>query len=82
MKALILLIILLGAAATAMYILKPGMIDRMLGSSLQSETVYKWTDAKGMVHITDLPPADGTPYEKQEYLPDTNVIPALNTEEQ
>lgn len=81
MKALIILIILIAAAAGAMYVLKPGMIDRMLGSSMQTETVYKWTDAKGQVHITSQPPTDGTPYETQEYLPDTNIIPALNTDE-
>ncbi|HED16256.1 MAG TPA: DUF4124 domain-containing protein [Gammaproteobacteria bacterium] len=82
MKALILLIFLIAAAAAAMYVLKPGMIDRMSGSSMQTETVYKWTDAKGLVHITSQPPTDGSPYETQEYLPDTNVIPALKTEQQ
>jgi len=82
MKALILLIFLLAAAAVTMYIFKPGMIDRMLGSTIQSERVYKWTDAQGLVHITSQPPTDGTPYEIQEYLSDTNVIPALKTEEQ
>lgn len=81
MKALILLVFLLAAAAAAVYLVKPGMIDRMLGSSFQTERVYKWTDAQGVVHITDQPPGEGIPYETQEYLPDTNVIPALKTEQ-
>ncbi len=81
MKALILLIILLVAGAAALYLYKPGMIDRLLGTSMQTERVYKWTDDKGVVHITDQPPAEGIPYETQDYLPATNVIPALKKED-
>lgn len=43
----------------------------------KATTVYKWKDKNGVVQITSKPPPAGTPYEKQEILSDTNVLPAL-----
>ena len=37
--------------------------------------VYKWRDAQGAWHVTDLPPPDGTPHERLEYARDQNVLP-------
>ncbi|MGD2082200.1 MAG: DUF4124 domain-containing protein [Chromatiales bacterium] len=47
-----------------------------VGRDLQTATVYKWQDAQGGWHITDEPPAPGTPYETQRWSRDTNVLPA------
>ena len=46
-----------------------------LGRELQTTRVYRWQDAAGVWHVTDQPPANGTPYEVQEYARDTNVLP-------
>lgn len=37
--------------------------------------LYKWRDAKGQLHVTDVPPTD-RPYETVRYDPKTNVVPA------
>ena len=42
--------------------------------------VYKWQDKDGQWHITNQPPPPGTPYTEQEYLHNTNVIPATPQE--
>ncbi len=39
--------------------------------------VYKWQDEDGSWHVTDNPPPPGVKYQEQEYLRDTNVLPAL-----
>jgi len=36
--------------------------------------VYRWTDAKGVTHVSDTPPAEGR-YEEVRIDPDTNLIP-------
>lgn len=36
--------------------------------------LYKWRDAKGGLHVTDVPPAD-RPYETVRYDPNVNVVP-------
>jgi uncharacterized protein DUF4124 len=36
--------------------------------------LYKWRDAKGGLHITDVPPTD-RPYETVHYDPNVNVVP-------
>jgi len=43
--------------------------------------VYKWRDDKGNWQISNTPPTKGIPYTEQEYLSDTNVIPALPEQE-
>jgi len=37
-------------------------------------TLYKWHDAKGGLHVTDVPPTD-RPYETVRYDPNVNVVP-------
>jgi len=37
--------------------------------------LYRWTDAKGRLTVTDQPPAAGD-YEVLQYHPDTNVLPS------
>lgn len=37
--------------------------------------LYKWRDANGQLHVTDVAPKD-RPYETLRYNPDTNVVPA------
>ena len=38
---------------------------------------YRWNDAKGNVHFTTVPPADGIEYTVKGYDPNTNLIQAL-----
>ena len=40
-----------------------------------TSVAYKWKDKKGDWHITNTPPPKGTPYETQEILHNTNVLP-------
>ena len=47
------------------------------GQAPGKSKVYKWRDSNGVWQISNSPPADGTPYTEQEYLHDTNVVPAL-----
>lgn len=37
--------------------------------------LYKWRDAQGQLHVTDVPPKD-RPYETVRYDPKLNVVPA------
>ncbi|MFO1517683.1 MAG: DUF4124 domain-containing protein [Lysobacterales bacterium] len=37
--------------------------------------LYKWRDAQGQLHVTDVPPTD-RPYETVRYRPELNVVPA------
>jgi hypothetical protein len=48
----------------------PGLAD-------QPPALYKWRDAKGQLHVTDVPPTD-RPYETVRYDPKTNVVPAYH----
>ncbi len=59
--------------------LKPGAIDtvrQLSGTANKTTTVYKWQDKHGAWHVTNSPPPAGTPFQKQEYLSDTNILPA------
>lgn len=47
----------------------------MAGSESTTSRAYKWKDKKGVWHITNTPPPKGTPYETQEILNNTNVLP-------
>jgi len=52
----------------------------ILKSTGQLETkskVYKWRDSNGVWQISSSPPPAGTPYTEQEYLHNTNIVPAL-----
>ena len=39
--------------------------------------LYKWRNAAGQLHVTDVPPAN-RPYETVRYNPATNVVPAYH----
>ena len=39
--------------------------------------LYKWRDAQGQLHVTDVAPTD-RPYETVRYRPDQNVVPAYH----
>ena len=40
-----------------------------------TDRLYKWRNARGEWQVTDAPPPAGTPYEKQDYRDDVNVLP-------
>ncbi len=52
-------------------------ILKSTGQAASKSKVYKWRDSNGVWQISNTPPADGTPYTEQEYLHNTNVVPAL-----
>ncbi|MEP6483232.1 MAG: DUF4124 domain-containing protein [Rudaea sp.] len=55
----------------------PDAVRHHLPASAKSNpTLYRWKDAKGGVHVTDVPPAD-RPYETLHYDPKTNVVPTV-----
>lgn len=56
----------------------PAWLSHALPSSPHSPLLYKWRDANGRVHVTDVPPAD-RPYETVRYDPNTNVVPSGST---
>jgi Domain of unknown function (DUF4124) len=55
----------------------PALVKQQLPVSAKSNpTLYRWKDAKGGLHVTDVPPTD-RPYETLHYDPDTNVVPTV-----
>lgn len=50
-------------------------------SSDPAPPMYRWTDAQGVIQLSDKPPA-GVPYETLRYHPDTNVIPAPKVQDE
>ena len=55
----------------------PAIVKQQLPVSAKSNpTLYRWKDAKGALHVTDVPPAD-RPYETLHYDPNTNVVPTV-----
>ena len=38
-------------------------------------TLYRWKDSIGREHVSDTPPADGTPFEQLNYQHNVNIIP-------
>lgn len=60
----------------------PAMLRRTAPTSPKAQNasppLYKWRDAKGQLHVTDVAPAD-RPYETVRYDPNTNVVPAYGT---
>jgi hypothetical protein len=80
MKKLLLFVLLAAIALGIVAYFNPsvlGWLRQSTGTASKATTVYKWKDKKGVTHITSEPPPAGTPYEKQEYLNNTNVLPAL-----
>lgn len=51
-------------------------------STESKSVVYKWQDEDGSWHVTDQLPPPGVKYQEQEYLHDTNVLPALDKKEE
>jgi len=85
MKTLLLWLIVIALGAAVVLYFNPGLVDRLRGlvpGQDSATTVYKWRDEQGVWHVTDEPPPPGTEYETQEYLPDTNVLPAPSTDPQ
>jgi len=56
------------------------MLLQTTGVTPTKTKVYKWQDNKGKWHISNTPPAKGIPYTEQEYLDNTNVVPAKTLE--
>jgi len=83
-KLLWLIFIVVVAGAIAAY-MDPEFRHWLLqttGTQPAATRLYKWQDSQGQWQITNTPPPAGTPYTEQEYLHDTNVIPALKPDEQ
>ena len=83
MRWVIILIVLLATTASAIW-LNPRW-QTSLGNLLTETPVapaparlYRWTDDRGQIHITDRPPANGRAYTVEAIDPRTNVIPAEN----
>ena len=81
----LLLLLVLGAAGTYVYVFEQARIEKMLkGTPLERPPTvtqaYKWRDAQGNWNITDTPPPAGTEYETLRTGSDTNIVPALPTE--
>ena len=38
-------------------------------------TLYRWKDAAGREQVSDVPPTDGTPFERLKYRHNVNIIP-------
>lgn len=55
----------------------PVIVKQQLPVSEKSNPVlYRWHDAKGGLHVTDVPPTD-RPFETLHYDPKTNVVPTV-----
>ena len=84
MKTILFWLILIVLGAAVLFYFKPELFEHVRefagGSSDTSSTVYKWQDEKGVWHVTDTPPPEGTRYQEQQYLHDTNVLPKPGTE--
>ena len=78
MKKLLTLLLSIAIAVAVIAYFNPKVLNwlRHTSGTDQSSTVYKWQDKNGVWHVTDEPPPPGTPYQKQEYLNNTNVLPA------
>ena len=75
----LLVLIAVAAAAVAWWYFAPDTLPAPIRSMVPvspkaAPLLYKWRDAKGGLHITDVPPAD-RPYETVRYDPNQNVVP-------
>lgn len=43
-----------------------------------SPAVYRWKDAQGVMHVSDVPP-QGRKYDTVRINPDTNIVPGAST---
>jgi len=78
-NVLFVLLFLLLAAAAYLYFYPENAPDwlkeSVVAPQAESTLLYKWKDAQGNITVTDQPPPEGTPYEKQEYHHNVNVLP-------
>jgi hypothetical protein len=80
-NVILFLLILVVAAAGAWWYLAPDTLPTFVKQQLpvsakSNPTLYRWKDAKGGVHVTDVAPSD-RPYETLHYDPKTNVVPTV-----
>ncbi len=79
--ALALVVVIASAGVAAWWYVAPdtmpAIVKQQLPLSARSNpTLYRWKDAKGALHITDVAPTD-RPYETLHYDPNTNVVPTV-----
>jgi len=78
----LLCILALAATATAIWYFAPHWLPDSVRKTLPvspqaaGAVLYKWHDAKGGLHVTDVPPSD-RPYETVRYDPNVNVVPSV-----
>ena len=79
-KIIFILLLLIIGLGTAIW-LNPELLSWLKETTgTESATkVYKWQDEDGSWHVTDTLPPPGIKYQEQEYLHDTNVLPALES---
>ena len=76
-----LLALVAAAAGYAWWYLAPDTLPEVVRKELPvsaraNPVLYRWRDAKGQTHVTDVPPTD-RPYETLHYDPRTNVVPSV-----
>jgi len=84
MKKLIWILVIIAAVIGGLAYWDKDFRNIILESSGQKpvkSTVYKWRDKNGKWQISSTPPPAGITYTEQEYLHNTNVIPALPASE-
>lgn len=53
----------------------PGEIKNATTDRVTTTRVYRWRDAQGKLHVSDMPPTDGSVATSQDYRSDQNVVP-------
>ncbi len=48
----------------------------------EKDIIYKWRDARGDLHFTSSPPADGIKFTTKGYDPNTNLIQSVEVKEE
>ena len=84
MKTLVWLVLIVAVGFVVVKFVKPDLFDSLqgiAGSGGGASIVYKWQDEQGKWHVTDEPPAKGIQYTEQEYLHETNVVPAVQQDQ-
>ena len=87
MRTLLVALLLIAAAAAAVWLFAPQYIPAEWRTALDRDPrddpdspryapkVYRWRDAAGVLQLTDTPPTD-RPFEEVRINPDTNVVPS------
>ena len=63
----------------------PEVPDAVKGAGLKQDgkdVIYKWKDAKGVLHFSSKPPPTGIEYTSKGYDPNTNLIQSVEIEEE